>query len=126
MPPDVARGRPTESETAPTATQDAPDDATVMVAPSALLELSDERDTWLRRIDAAWREGFAAGSARQYSRGYAAAVADVKRAQHALYDHLRKLPADTERWSVRGEPRTRETYANPHPEDYQGRGRDAA
>ncbi len=42
--------------------------------------------------------------------GYAAAIADVKAAEHALYDHLAGRAAIEERrWTVRGQHRTRAT-----------------
>ena len=47
-----------------------------------LLALSDERDVHLALRHRAYREGYMEGSGEQWSAGYAAAVADVKRAQH--------------------------------------------
>jgi len=32
----------------------------------------------------------------------------------------RELTADEIRWNVRGEPRTKGTFANPHPLDFRG------
>jgi hypothetical protein len=68
------------------------------------------------------REAALAQRERSWSEGYAAAVADIKRAEHALVNHLRQLPKETERWAVRGEPRTRATFGQPHKDDYPGRG----
>jgi hypothetical protein len=45
---------------------------------AAWLRLSDERDTWLRRLDRAWRDGRAAGLEAGYRAGYARAVAEWK------------------------------------------------
>ena len=94
------------------------------MSPAELLEQSAERDHQLAlRLDA-WRAGYAAAAvqfAEHEARGYAQAVADVKAAQHALWNHLRSLPTEGERWVVRGEPRTRATFAQAHPDDYPGK-----
>jgi len=63
----------------------APDPADV----AGLLDRSGERDTWIRRLLASWREGYAAGARERFSEGYAAAVADIKRAEHELVDVIR-------------------------------------
>jgi flagellar biosynthesis chaperone FliJ len=89
------------------------------VTPSEILSLSDERDQWLRRLDNAWRAGMAHGEAihaQDYDNGYAAAIADVKRTEQALYRVLRSARV---RWVVRGQERTRLTFAQPHPRDYK-------
>ena len=56
--------------------------ATALVAApaeaAALLALSDERDHWLARVLASWREGFAAGRRAGWREGYAAATADQR------------------------------------------------
>lgn len=49
---------------------------------SDLLALSDERDVQLELRHRAYREGYVEGSGEQWAAGYAAAIADVKRAQH--------------------------------------------
>ena len=94
-----------------------------------LLAVSEERERHLELRLAAWRDGYAAAAAQfeEYeARGYARAVADVKAAQHGLYNHLRRC-RETEdgRWIVRGQQRTRKTFGHPHPADYPGK-RDAA
>jgi hypothetical protein len=97
-----------------------------VMTPDEIRSISDERDRQLAlRLDA-WREGYDAGAAGQFEAGYAAAIADVKAAQHGLYNHLRRC-RETEdgRWIVRGQQRTRKTFGNPHPADYPGK-RDAA
>jgi hypothetical protein len=96
------------------------------MTPDELLGLSDKRDRQLELRQAAWAEGYRAGAAGQFEAGYAAAIADVKAAQHALYNHLRRWhEAEDGRWIVRGQQRTRKTFGNPHPADYPGK-RDAA
>jgi hypothetical protein len=85
-----------------------------------LLELSNERGMWHALVLAAWKDGYRAGGVGEYERGYQAAVADVKAAEHALHNHLRGLPTEAERWTVRGEPRARAAYGQPHREDFPG------
>lgn len=93
-----------------------------------LLELSGERDQWMDRLGAEYRLGFRLGYAAGIEAGRCLEAADA-----AQRDDARNWPgrpvirfrdslADLEavRWSVRGEPRTRETYGNPHPDDYRG------
>jgi hypothetical protein len=60
---------------------------------------------------------------RARSEGYAAAIADVKAAEHGLVAIFRDV-AETEarRWTLRGEPRTRATFGQPHKDDYPGQG----
>jgi hypothetical protein len=70
----------------------------------------------------AWRDGYAAGErahADDYERGFAEGVASVKRVQHEL---VRALEARQVLWIVRGQRRTRQTFADPHPGDFVGRG----
>jgi hypothetical protein len=93
---------------------------------AALLELSAERDKWLARLGAeyliGWKLGYAAGSAAERL--------EADQAWSAL--PRRRLPyaplADVEakRWELRGEQRTRETFGQPHPADYKGRGHERA
>jgi hypothetical protein len=87
-----------------------------------VLEQSDERDRYERRILNAWHEGFAAAEATHaddYSLGYAAAIADVKSAEHDIVRAF-QAQAPAARWSVRGQRRTRHAFADPHPGDYPG------
>jgi hypothetical protein len=79
----------------------------------------EAEDRYRRRLAAA---AAAAERERAWSAGYAAAVADIKAAEHALTNHLRGLPREVERWAVRGEPRTRAEFGKPHPGDYPGKG----
>jgi hypothetical protein len=82
---------------------------------------SAERDLWDDLVLAAWRDGYRAGAAAEYSRGYQAAIADVKSAEHDLVAYLSTRPGETVRWALRGEPRTRATFGQPHRDDYPGR-----
>lgn len=53
-----------------------------------LLSLSDERDAQLELRRRAYREGYMEGSGEQWSAGYAAAMADVKRTRRQLVDAI--------------------------------------
>lgn len=89
-----------------------------------LFERSDERDGYLKRILAAWREGYLRG----HGDGYAAGRADEAAERDAAWRELAgpvahgEPFAETERrrWRLRGEPRTRATFGRPHPDDHQG------
>lgn len=73
-----------------------------------------------------YRMGYAAAErdhADDYGRGYAAAIADIKRTDRQLVNALDRAHA---RWSVRGQQRSRQTYGQPHPNDYPGIGNGAA
>lgn len=86
-----------------------------------LLERSDERDRWHRFAWAMWREGWQAAErahADDYHRGYVDGAAGRKHAQH---DALEALGVYLHRWKLRGQPRGRRTFSQPHPDDYQGR-----
>jgi hypothetical protein len=52
-------------------------------ARTRLLELSDERDLWLRRLLAEYRAGYARGREAGYAEGWAAAEQADERAWHA-------------------------------------------
>lgn len=95
-----------------------PDEATPV---EALLVTADERDLWLRRLLAtelaAWRAGYAAGRAderRAVDRAWSA------RAPLKVSDSPDLAELEALRWELRGEPRTRETFGLPHPDDYPG------
>jgi hypothetical protein len=82
----------------------------------AVLELSAERDRCLRRILAAWREGYRAGElahADDYARGLFDGAMARKRAEHDLVELAR---LDIARWGPGG----REHFADSRPGDYQG------
>lgn len=86
-----------------------------------LIELSNERDLWLRLLLDSARDAYAAGYADgraaeriEADRAWAERPAPVVRGGDALADLERR------RWTVRGEPRTRAEYGDPHPDDYTG------
>jgi hypothetical protein len=91
-----------------------------------LLDLSDERDRELRWRLQAWRDGWRSGHADGYEAGRLDAVKDMKRIQHDLAgvadDLGRSIQIEELRWWLRGQARTRQTFADPHPGDYPGRG----
>jgi hypothetical protein len=60
---------------------------------------------------------------RGYRDGYAQCALEIQAAEHGIVAVL-TAQADIERrrWRLRGEPRTRETFARPHPDDFTGRG----
>jgi hypothetical protein len=100
-------------------------------SPLGLLELSDERDVQLELRLRAFREGYLEGSRDQWSAGYAAAIGDVKAAEHEITARLR---VERSPWHVccgrcrrnghrngctRCQDRTRATFGDPHPDDYE-------
>lgn len=65
----------------------------------------------------AYKRGFAAGA----DVGSGQALSEVKRLQHDLFDELSPYAdAERRRWELRGQPRTRETFSRPHPDDFRG------
>lgn len=93
---------------------------------AAALELSDERDEHLRLRLAAFRDGWQAAEqahADDYALGY---VDGLLRRKHLEHDAVAAAQLEVRRWTVHGEPRTRETFSLPHPDDYPGRGGAAA
>ena len=96
------------------------------VPPGDLLDRSDERDLYMRRIGQAHAEGWRAGLAEGYGMGREDEGAERDRAWNAIARPASRAEPLAElerrRWTVRGEPRTRETFSQPHPGDYQGRG----
>ena len=86
-----------------------------------LLELSDDRDLWEHRLLDAEAAAYAAG----YAAGRADEARDADRAWAAIpVQRFRDSPdlaeLEAARWTVRGEPRNRETFGQPHPDDYPG------
>ncbi len=79
---------------------------------AALLALSDERDKWLRRVLASWRDGHRAGYEAGYDRGYVDGVLARKHAQHLLVDVIGRHLA---RWDG-----LRRDFGKPRPGDYTG------
>lgn len=86
---------------------------------NALLELSDLLDASLCLRLAAYREGYERGREAGYQVGYADGALDRK---HAQQDLLKALQVHARRWELRGEPRARETFSQPHRDDFTGRG----
>jgi hypothetical protein len=80
---------------------------------AALLALSDERDLWLRRVLAAWRDGHRDGYRRGYDRGYLDGIKARKHAEHLLVD---VIGAHLARWDG-----LRADFGKPRPGDYTGR-----
>jgi hypothetical protein len=90
---------------------------------AALLALSDERDTWQRRLLAAEIRGYDRGHRDGYRCGYAQAEAGMDRRWHEHADPIARSDPRlllARRWSLRGEPRTRQTFGQAHPDDYRG------
>jgi hypothetical protein len=114
-----------------TQTTESPSGRTLAAVVALTLSQSDERDAQLELRLEAYREGWQDGARDQYSAGYAAAVGDMKSAQHAV---LPELQLEIRRWHVccrscrlgghrdgctRCEDRTRQTFSNPHSDDYR-------
>jgi hypothetical protein len=142
LPTETARGGPGQDRlhgiTSPVCTiQDAPDVPERPLAFDAVtwLSLSDERDLNLRLGDASWRSGWRAAELHlgdQYAAGWHDGVLAYKRAEHGIVDDLRREAA---RWHLccrecrlakhrpgcmQCQGRTRETFGQPHPDDYPG------
>jgi hypothetical protein len=81
-----------------------------------LLEESDERDSWLRRVLEAERRGYDRGvssMADEYAHGWADGILARKRAEHEIVDEIR---LEIARWGPGG----REHFADPRPDDFRG------
>lgn len=98
---------------------------------SLVLAESDRRDREQERLLNNWRAGYAAAEravSDAYEAGFADALTTVKRGHHDTYRAAQQLrdwviaeeTAEAVRWELRGEPRTRETFSQPHPDDYTG------
>ena len=93
---------------------------------AAVLALSDERDTWIKRILAAERAEYARGKRDGVALGELLALEDRAERWRAMACPVSRGGAtwaevEERRWVVRGERGTRETFADPHPSDYPGR-----
>lgn len=90
-----------------------------------LVDRSDERDLYMRRIGQARAEGWRAGWAEGYDAGRADEGAERDQAWATIAGPASRgrpfAELELKRWAVRGEPRTREAFSQPHPGDYQGR-----
>lgn len=87
---------------------------------AALLDRLDADELNQRRFQNFWHAGWTACEfflSDRYEAGFADGVMALKRAQH---DAHRLAELDALRWSVRGEPRSREDFGDPHPGDYRG------
>jgi hypothetical protein len=95
---------------------------------SDVLALSHERDMWLRRLLAAERAAYTRGHRDGWQDGYGAAERNMARlwSEHAGPIARSEPRLLRRRWSLRGEPRSRETFGRPHRDDYPGQGGDAA
>lgn len=83
-----------------------------------VISLSDLIDLWRARVDAAWREGYAAAEAHQadsYARGLVDGASCRKRAEHDLVEAAR---LELARWGPGGRAR----FGDPRPGDFPGRG----
>src|SRR5215472_9287266 len=87
--------------------------------PAELLDLSGERDVWLRRVYAAWRAGYRAG----FGAGDAAGSRRTARAWHATAIGLPLSvlgPTWAELERRRWGPGGRAHFGDPRPGDYEG------
>jgi hypothetical protein len=86
---------------------------------AALLALSDERDTWLRRVYASWKDGYRAG----YEAGDAAGTRRTQREWHVTNAGLPRSilgPTWAELELRRWGPGGRAHFGDPRPGDYTG------
>jgi hypothetical protein len=92
-------------------------------AVAGLLALSDERDGWLLRLRASWRAAYRLGFELGHAAGYRQAERDMTRSWREVATpvaHASGGELQRRRWAVRGQTRARETFAQPHPDDYPG------
>jgi hypothetical protein len=87
------------------------------------LALSHERDLWMARLDAAWRQAYRAGFAQGRAAGRAEAEAEQAASWREVAGFFARNDGELERrrWAVRGEPRTRAEFSQPAPGDYPGK-----
>ena len=88
-----------------------------------LLELSDERDSWIRQLIAAGQDGYVRGLADGVALGRRIEAAERDQAWNEIARPISRIdPAFmSRRWAVRGEPRTRETFSRAAPGDFRGK-----
>lgn len=94
-------------------------------AVAGLISLSDERDRYLERILRAELRGYLRGRADGFDAGYEQAERDMAAAwaefaRPMARSLVRGQGLQARRWALRGEPRTRATFGQPHPDDYRG------
>ena len=80
--PVATPGRPLKARSSPPPQQGSTAASVPAGAVRRLLVLSAERDLWLDRVYASWRDGYRAGRGDGYDRGYADGAAARKHAQH--------------------------------------------
>ena len=92
-----------------------------------VIALSDERDTWLRWVLAAWRDGYAAGRDSMDNAVTTAYIDGLLRRKGIEHEHIRALTGGTCRvdlWQDQQRrtwgPGGREHFADPEPGDYAG------
>jgi hypothetical protein len=88
---------------------------------AALIGESDRRSSALGQRLAAWAEGYERGFDAGSEVGYGAAAhqeAQQRRETAGLVAEITGI--QRARWSLRGQHRTRQTFAAPHPDDYEG------
>ncbi|HEY2550110.1 MAG TPA: hypothetical protein VGI64_05995 [Streptosporangiaceae bacterium] len=94
---------------------------------AALVGESDDRERELARRLASWREGYTAGFLAGVEVGRGAVLAEEARQQREAAGQLAEaVEIQQARWRLRGERRTRQTFSQPHPADFHGRGGGAA
>jgi len=90
---------------------------------AGLIDRSDERDLYMKRIRQARAEGWRAGWAEGYDKGRADEGAERDRAWNEIARPISRIdPAFmSRRWAVRGQLRSRETFGRAHPGDFKGK-----
>jgi hypothetical protein len=96
-----------------------------------ILRDSDEREADLQLRHDAFREGLRLGRTAGNAEGRSAAEREISQAWHEVAAPVARggpsyAELESARWAVHGEPRTRETFGQPHPDDYLGREAEAA
>jgi hypothetical protein len=130
--PDTAERRPGQGGVPDDAPGDGIGASVADLDPRALLALSEERELQEALRHADYHRGYLEGGRSKFEEGYAAAVTDLKTAQH---EHVASLAVYLRAWHVccgpcrraghrdgcsRCEDRTRETFGRPHPDDHPG------
>lgn len=94
---------------------------------AAVLALSDERDRWLHARLGFARYAHQRGYTEGWEAGRRALLEDLATDQRYMLAKLRPVferpdhaQLERRRWILRGEQRTRETFGQPHPDDYPG------
>jgi hypothetical protein len=90
-----------------------------------LLDRSRERDVQLELRHRAYAEGWEAGHVAGTEAGRQAEAAERDKAWNRIARPIARggrshAELERNRWTVRGETRTRETFGQPHPDDYLG------